>query len=511
MKRNAELEAAILAAPDDLNSRMVYGDWLQAAGDPVGEWIAMRARLEMNPADVATRRAAIAVLAKKKKQLFGEGVGVLERAWIGWKGGFIDELRIQRSPATVAGTRTLEVLFAHPLMRYVRHVAFGELARSEDMQAAIAALGAARFPLLEEVLLGDQCDRGDRFMVDAITKLPIKRLTLGFVAIGAPMPQLEALTYLDQTIDATRPSKWILDGKGPKLTKVTIASGMHGATTDDEIEMMRARGIEVVVLRDPVIDNHYDQAAKSPIVALAFSGGREAVRHIPQAGMVLNNIDSDMISRKQASEKMFWLADIAATLPIGVKGYSAYNAAVVRQKADDHDEAELRAREGLIWSPNEPNWYSVLLDALRRSGRLAEAKKEIPRALRAIADQPEDAHADSDKWALVDAMLVLAQLGDHESAFHLAGTHPQLVDGMHRAVMAICLALQGDLVKAERQLALCDTKEPVAEHARAALAIRDGKVEEAKKQIAAAKRKRYGEMHWLAADPLLAPLLAKKK
>lgn len=43
----AELLAAIYAAPDDLEPRRVYADWLQQQGDPRGEFIALQlARLE---------------------------------------------------------------------------------------------------------------------------------------------------------------------------------------------------------------------------------------------------------------------------------------------------------------------------------------------------------------------------------------------------------------------------------------------------------------------------------
>ena len=505
MKRSAEHEAAILAAPDDLNERMVYGDWLQAEGDPCGEWIAMRARLEMAPADVATRRAALAVLAKRKKLLFGAGVAVISRAWIGWSGGFVDELRIQRSPATDMRETKLAALFAHPMVRFARHVAFGELHTSADMQVAIEALVAAKLPMLEVVIVGDQSDLGLRSTIDAIAELPIKRLGLGFVTLRAAMPQLHELTYLDQHIGEFRPSRWILDGKAPAVQKVTIVSGMQGGTTDGEIEQMRSHGIEVDVVRDPVIDNQYDKASSSPILARARMSGREAVRHMPQAGMVINNTVTHRL-RKLAPPELFWLADIGATIPVGVKGFSFLNAAILRQKAGDHAEAELRAREALIWSPHEPNYHSMLIDALRRSGRLADAKRAIPRALKAIDDPTDDGHARGAQWALVDCMLALAQAADYSEALQLAGRYPKLLDGMHRAAMTIIYALMGDLRNAQTQFALAATKEPIVEHARAAIAVRTNRPLDAKQALAAAKRKLYGEMHWIAADPLLARL-----
>ena|SRR5664279_4563042 len=108
-------------------------------------------------------------------------------------------------------------------------------------------------------------------------------------------------------------------------------------------------------------------------------------------------------------------------------------------------------------------------------------------------------------------MLALAQAGDYAEALQLAGRYPQLVDGMHRAAMTVIYALTDDLPNAQYQWALADTKEPIVEHARAAIAIRTNRPLDAKKALAAAKRKLYGEMHWIAADPLLAPLIAGTK
>jgi uncharacterized protein (TIGR02996 family) len=45
MKTNAELEQAIRNHPDDPKAYLVYADWLQTAGDPRGELIAVQHRL----------------------------------------------------------------------------------------------------------------------------------------------------------------------------------------------------------------------------------------------------------------------------------------------------------------------------------------------------------------------------------------------------------------------------------------------------------------------------------
>ena len=44
--RDPALEQAIIDAPLDPVPRMVYADWLQAAGDRRGEWMALHAAIE---------------------------------------------------------------------------------------------------------------------------------------------------------------------------------------------------------------------------------------------------------------------------------------------------------------------------------------------------------------------------------------------------------------------------------------------------------------------------------
>jgi uncharacterized protein (TIGR02996 family) len=53
----SDLRAALLASPDDLETCLVCGDWLQGAGDPQGELIALQARRLADPGDRALRLA----------------------------------------------------------------------------------------------------------------------------------------------------------------------------------------------------------------------------------------------------------------------------------------------------------------------------------------------------------------------------------------------------------------------------------------------------------------------
>jgi hypothetical protein len=56
-----------------------------------------------------------------------------------------------------------------------------------------------------------------------------------------------------------------------------------------------------------------------------------------------------------------------------------------------------------------------------------------------------------------------------------------------------------------------DSSHPVVHHARATLDVAMGKLVEARAAVSRAKKARYNELHWLAVDPLLAPLRAPKR
>lgn len=92
---NADLEAAILATPNDLEPYSIYADWLQSKGDPRGELIAMQIGMR-NHTD-----AAKFMTFKKQDEYLRKTYGHL---WLGdvaeyrvklvWKHGFVDTARI---------------------------------------------------------------------------------------------------------------------------------------------------------------------------------------------------------------------------------------------------------------------------------------------------------------------------------------------------------------------------------------------------------------------------------
>src|SRR5260221_8656016 len=120
MSTRAELEAAIIAAPLDPTPRMVYGDWLQSRGDPLGEWVAMMAAIEAAPGDTRLRSAAVTYLDVHRTAILGAGATVMAGAYPGWRGGFLDQNR--PPPTRLAPPHEDSALWRQPAGPVLRHV-----------------------------------------------------------------------------------------------------------------------------------------------------------------------------------------------------------------------------------------------------------------------------------------------------------------------------------------------------------------------------------------------------
>ncbi|MFT3692910.1 MAG: TIGR02996 domain-containing protein [Kofleriaceae bacterium] len=499
MKRNAELEAAIVAAPDDPEPRMIYGDWLQAQGDPRGEWAALRTRLEAAPDDHVVRVAAIDFEADHKKDLFGAGAKAIGRSYIGWNGGFVDELRIH--PHTTSTAATLKALFAHPTVRFVRHVAIGPLPKAQRV-AAVTAM--AHLPLLQELVIQDAVVWSDRGALDAIAKLPITKLSLSGTWLTKPMPGLRELTILFDENDILPLCRWIGNGGCKGLEKLTLVENYGERDSQPGVQQALARGAPQARLEHIYADQLFEPdrlRTDNPILALATSGGRTAIRHIPMAGAALyNGATHHMIKAYKNARTAIPLMDIAATLPTYLTGtYQLANAAIAHERAGDLIGAELRAREALLYSPTEPNYYAIAIDAMRRTKRLDEAVRLLPKAIKSLVKPPKDQQAGGDKGCLLDCMMLLAQVGKPDEAIALAERFPKLVDARIHAVLAVIHMQEGKLklARAAWKQAAHGEEFGIWHHAQAVLAHHDGDAAMVKRAIAGAKKVGYGDMHWL--------------
>ena len=129
MHVNADLEAAIAAAPDDITNYLVYADWLIARGDPRGELITLQhgMRAQSDPAQFMTfKKQEEALRTAHLRSWLGDVAGpALHRLKIDWRAGHFESVRID-GPDNETETpldELVEAVLACPLARVVRRLA----------------------------------------------------------------------------------------------------------------------------------------------------------------------------------------------------------------------------------------------------------------------------------------------------------------------------------------------------------------------------------------------------
>ncbi len=121
--RNPELEAAILAAPDDPRPYLALGDWLQQQRDPRGQLITLQHELRQEKAPgrfLELRRAEQALIQEHGRPLLGDLLPHLPHLKLEWRLGFLRRVTLApergalEDPAAV-----LEALLSHPSARFL--------------------------------------------------------------------------------------------------------------------------------------------------------------------------------------------------------------------------------------------------------------------------------------------------------------------------------------------------------------------------------------------------------
>lgn len=143
LRRDQELLRAVLAAPDDDEPRLAYADLLRAAGDPLGEFVALQV-------EVATRRRehapphtwlATAQRADELEARFGKTwdrlvAGLVEDRR--FRRGFVDEVRLEaRHFLTCAAELYRRAPVRHLVLTHVRPL-LGEVLRSPHLDRIVS-------------------------------------------------------------------------------------------------------------------------------------------------------------------------------------------------------------------------------------------------------------------------------------------------------------------------------------------------------------------------------------
>jgi uncharacterized protein (TIGR02996 family) len=165
---NPELEAAIIASPDNEDAYLVYGDWLQRQGDPRGELIALQHAAMRASGEEAKKleKQVKAFLKSHRDALLGDLADVVdeEELTLHWHLGFIRSARVGQkdydSDTDIAGT--VKDLLAHPSARFLRELTIG-MAHFDDenhygdvieaMTEALTELGGSK--TLQTLFIGD--------------------------------------------------------------------------------------------------------------------------------------------------------------------------------------------------------------------------------------------------------------------------------------------------------------------------------------------------------------------
>jgi uncharacterized protein (TIGR02996 family) len=563
--RDPHLEAAIIAAPLEATPRMVYADWLMGAGDLRGEWMAISTAIENDPANRRLRSIAVEWLGAHSALLLGGGLSLLPGAWIGWRGGFIDELRLQPVEDGTRDAAALAALLAHPSCRFLRHLSLGCFYERDEM---LDALVDAAPPLLESLVLLDTTPLVPTMDIPRVAELgSLRRLGLNGVAFGCPIPQIVELRAR-----ATGPTLWWLATRlFPNLEELTLSVkfdsidslieaiaalprlrrlrllGLHEADRvvallralpiADRLELLDLSGSDITDLRpaqlhpsltlvahragaDRVRDLWRDPGrdGKSWIQEQLRAEGREALRLFPGIGNSLYSIGTDR-SIDRELDAAIPLLDASLTFPgAQLKTWAWANAAIAHERRRDFEAAELTAREGLLRAPDEPNLYAIVVDALRRSDRLAQALALLPKAIKSITAKPgPGAHVGGPPACLADCLLVLQQGGEHDRVVALATKRAKHMQPRSHAIVAMSQAARKQLVEARASLAKAKpaSSDPLYHHAVAVLALAKRTPDRAAalRALATAKAGDYPEWHFVPRDPLLRavhgdPLLA---
>lgn len=154
--RDAKLEAAMFARPDDASAALVYADWLQSEGNPWGELITVQHALEAQPKDKALK-------AREKKLLAALPLPDEQLGTVTWRRGCIQSLHVFNQKDWMDnGYDVMGVL--QPLLELPHFGGLKELrtgvirweSNADDVPAVLAAV--AKHPCasrVERLFLGD--------------------------------------------------------------------------------------------------------------------------------------------------------------------------------------------------------------------------------------------------------------------------------------------------------------------------------------------------------------------
>jgi uncharacterized protein (TIGR02996 family) len=270
-----ELLAAIVAAPDDADNYLVYGDWLQSRGDPRGELIALHHAGEVDRAN----RLAFSLLPPLI-------AGALDRGLrLDWRLGFVERARLGRldSASDAEARNVLDALLADPAGRVLRELVLDICVwdRWVYMERLWGALAAAPVPPpLRRLQIGDFVDR-------TYLRVPYPDRDISAVEVGdlsglwTRLPQLEELE-----LQGCHFQLGALDS--PRLRSVELCTSTCG---DEHLAAIRAPNLERLIVWCG--DGEYGGG-------VTYAGLADLLRRLPPTLVelgIMNTVHSDDIAK----------------------------------------------------------------------------------------------------------------------------------------------------------------------------------------------------------------------
>ena len=266
MAVNPELEARLVAQPE-IETYLVYGDWLSEQGDPRGELVAVQARLLANPGDPELRAREAALLAANPEWLCDLASLPSNEFAVQWFCGFLEHARILRPEAratTLSALAVLDRLLALPAASLLRGLSVS-LERSGSIEFA---------PYLR--LLADRKPQGLRALELSCPPWAPSSF-FGFTMLSPHVPHLRRLAI--ETSDSPRlHTIQVQTLRALELECTGMFEGDYRALLEP-----RWQSLESLVIT--VNDEFEEHAATIDDVRLLLGGRFPALRHLGLIGV----------------------------------------------------------------------------------------------------------------------------------------------------------------------------------------------------------------------------------
>jgi uncharacterized protein (TIGR02996 family) len=243
-----DLEAMLRKEPDNLEHRLVYGDWLQGHRDPLGELITRQLAVASDPDNSVLEQAASSYLREHADALLGplaEYVDTVVR--LEWRGGFIESATLGKSrddPEPYEGAILLRWLLEHRtamLLRELELFPFEYFWGRDQLRALLAVVLERPRPLLRRLIVGIDDDTGElgqltrldellpdleslelrvrSVIIEQLSHPKLQRL-VWHASIG--QAQAAAFTTFELPRLASLELKWVVPQLGPILAKLDL-------------------------------------------------------------------------------------------------------------------------------------------------------------------------------------------------------------------------------------------------------------------------------------------------